>query len=176
MLESTIEIKSQTVEVMKEQITDLKTRVDKVEQYSMRPSLRINGLIAPNGNETNADVLKIVKDISEDLGVKLNDDDIFRAHRVGKPYAETTKQGTPTGKKLQSVIVRFRSWSKRCDFYKARPTYKKKQEAKATDEDSYASTTAKKTLKKEKKEHSNLQFNRTRPIKIHARTVSKGPK
>ena len=109
--------------------------------------------------------------------VEINDDDIFRAHRVGKPYAETTKQGTPTGKKLQSVIVRFRSWSKRCDFYKARPTYKKKQEAKATDEDSYASATAKKNSQKEKKkEHSNLQFNRTRPIKIHARTVSKGPK
>ena len=88
----------------------------------MRPQLRITGVPAPSKDgESNEEVMGIVKDICEDLGVTLESGDIFRAHRVGKVLNEKKKDGTTTGKKIQSIIVRFRSWEKRCQLYKARP-------------------------------------------------------
>ena len=87
----------------------------------MRSNLRIHGVPAPRDGETNEEVLSMVKSIGEDLGVKIEPNDIYRAHRVGKINTEKRKDGTLTGKKIQSVIVRFRSWEKRCELYRARP-------------------------------------------------------
>ena len=129
-LDETLKLKGNTIKVLKEHVSLLENKANRTEQYTMRPQLRINGIAAPVGDESNADVLTMVKSISEDLGVELEDDDIFRAHRVGKIYHEKKKDGTSTGKKLQSVIVRFRSWEKRCQFYRARP--KKGQVRKKT--------------------------------------------
>ena len=85
LLETTVSLKTRTTEVLQEQISELRTRHDRVEQYSMRPSLRINGLVAPGPTETNADVLKIVKDIGDDLGVMIDEGDIFRAPALENP-------------------------------------------------------------------------------------------
>ena len=86
----------------------------------MRSNLRITGVPAPKEGENNEEVMQIVKEISEDLGVSIADDDIFRAHRVGKIVKEK-KDGTTTGRKVQSIIVRFRSWDTRCQLNKSRP-------------------------------------------------------
>ena len=104
----------------------VKQKANRTEQYTMRPNLRINGVLAKKG-ETNEEVVAIVKEISSELGVELEEGDLFRAHRVGKIVPEKKSDGTTTGKKVQSIIVRFRSWNKRCQLYRARP--KKKDQA-----------------------------------------------
>ena len=120
-LEATISLKANTIDLLQQNVGLLQNKTNHTEQYTMRPQLRIHGIPAPKGNESNADVLNIVREVSEDLGVEVTESDIFRAHRVGKVYPEKKKDGTTTGRKLQSVIVRFRSWEKRCELYRARP-------------------------------------------------------
>ena len=120
-LETAIELKDNTIKLLKEHIGHVQAKSNRTELYTMRSNLRIHGIAAPKDNETNNDVLSMVKSIGEDLGVKIEPNDIYRAHRVGKIYPEKKKDGTLTGKKIQSVIVRFRSWEKRCELYRARP-------------------------------------------------------
>ena len=43
-------------------------------------------------------------------------DNIHRVHRIGKKYTDEN-----TGKKVQSIIVKFKSWKSRKEFYDARP-------------------------------------------------------
>lgn len=95
----------------------LDTRCDDIEQYTRRMSVRINGLLAPNKDETE-DVLKLVEGCHADVKLEFKRSDINRAHRVG-PVITNQR----TGKKLQSVIVQFRSWESRCRFYKSRPRH-----------------------------------------------------
>ena len=129
-LETAVELKSNTIKLLQEHVALIQHKANRTEQYTMRPQLRIHGVPAPDGKETNADVMAIVHNISEDLGVAIKEDDIFRAHRVGKVYNEKKRDGTTTSKKLQSIIVRFRSWEKRCEFYRARPKKGKQQPRK----------------------------------------------
>ena len=121
LLEESLTLKSNTIDVLKENLDLVSSKANRTEQYTMRTNLRITGVPAPKDGETNEEVMEIVKEISEDLGVTIADDDIFRAHRVGKIVKEKKKDGTPTGRKIQSIIVRFRSWDTRCQLYKSRP-------------------------------------------------------
>ena len=114
LLEESLTLKSNTIDVLKENLDLVQSKANRTEQYTMRTNLRITGVPAPKDGETNEEVMEIVKEISEDLGVTIADDDIFRAHRVGKIVKEKKKDGTPTGRKIQSIIVRFRSWDTRC--------------------------------------------------------------
>ena len=68
--------------------------------------------------ESSEDVVKIVSDVSKQIGVAFNRSDVFRAHRVGK-------KKSVNGKEVQQVIVKWRSWDARNAFYRARPTFKK---------------------------------------------------
>ena len=128
LMSETINLKQNTIDLLQTQIGSLRDTVetlqgqtDRVDQYSMRSNLRIHGVSAPAGVETNDVVVQTVKDVASDLGVDINDDDLFRAHRVGKVVDEINKEGRKTGRKIQPIIVRFRSWNKRCELYKARP-------------------------------------------------------
>lgn len=93
------------------------TRCDDLEQYTRRLSVRVNGLPACKKGERE-DVNKIVEDCHRDMKIDYDRSDINRAHRVGPVV--TNQQ---TGKKIQSVIVQFRSWDARCRFYKNRPKF-----------------------------------------------------
>ena len=121
LLESTIAVQPKTIDLLRSQFQQNKFVADNTDQYIKRTNLRIHGIHSPPASETADDVVAMVKEIGKDRGVDIDDNDIFRAHRVGKVITEKTKQGKPTGRKLQTVIVRFRSWHKRCEFYKARP-------------------------------------------------------
>ena len=121
-LDSLVTLKNNTIDLLKEQVSNLQSKCDRTEQYTMRPNLRILGVPVPKKEDRkNENVIAMVKEISQNLGVPLQDDDIFRAHRIGKIQSEKKKDGTPSGKKVQSIIVRFRSWEKRCALYRARP-------------------------------------------------------
>ena len=52
-----------------------------------------------------------------DMNIPFNPNEIDRAHYIGKKYKDKEN------KQVKSIIVRFRSWSSRVAFYKARPKY-----------------------------------------------------
>ena len=119
LLESTISLKTSTVEALKEEVLLLREKTCSLDQYQRRPNLRINGVVLPpkGTKETNDDVMKIVKNVCDDLDVDLRSDDVFRAHRIGKK-----KKNEADNTYQQSVIIRFRSWKTRCALYRNRPT------------------------------------------------------
>ena len=135
LLESTVRLKSATVDALQVQvginqskIAELSNETENLEQYGRRSSLRIYGVpVAQQGGVNGADgsnagakedVIDIVKDVAKQIGVAFNRNDIFRAHRVGK-------KATVDGKEVQQVIVKWRSWDARNAFYRARPTFQK---------------------------------------------------
>ena len=120
-LESKVEIAESKAEVLESQIAVrdnttelLKKAVDDQEQYSRRNCVRINGL--PIGKTEQKDVMCSVRECLEEMGVGEVEDDIDRAHRIGKP-----KMNTKSGLLEQQIIIKFRSWQTRTKVYRARP-------------------------------------------------------
>lgn len=105
------DLKKMVVELKKE-VKDLKAdkeeafaRIDDLEQYGRRPSLRIFGIPEKQGEDTDVEVLKV----AEKLKVPISIADISRSHRVGKPVdKEHGKDAKPRG-----IIVRFTSYRTR---------------------------------------------------------------
>ena len=85
----------------------LERRLDDSEQYSRRMCLRINN-IPYNGQESEDECIKKIKEEIVKLGVQIADEDIDRAHRVGSP---NDKEGKPT--KKRQMIVKFKSFRTR---------------------------------------------------------------
>lgn len=144
LTESTVAVQRSVIDNLKIEISNLRenvdtqsgtlgNQIDRQDQYQRRSNLRISGVALPvdGVSEENEEVLKIVDEVCEDLGVDVKRDDIFRAHRIGP------KKSDDDGKRHQAIIVRFRSWKARCALYRARPT-KKRPRKSAT----YASATS----------------------------------
>ena len=93
----------------------LEIKCDSNEQYSRRTSTRIHGSEVPE-NESIDNVMAVVKFCHEKINVPFDQDNIGRVHRIGKKYTDEN-----TGKKVQSIIVKFKSWKSRKEFYDARP-------------------------------------------------------
>ena len=99
---------------IKQNIIDhLEIKCDDNEQYSRRSCLRIHGL--DFSSDEDEGVLKKVEKCYSDMGIEFNQNEIDRAHYIGKPYMDKKKN------KVRSIIVKFRSWKSRTAFYKARP-------------------------------------------------------
>ena len=97
----------------------MRRKVDDGEQYNRRYCCRINGIPAKKVGEKD-DVKELVKKCYVDMGLTFDENKIDRAHRVGKP-----KFNKSTNSQVQQVIVKFRSWESRCNFYRARPKFSK---------------------------------------------------
>ena len=93
----------------------LEIKCDNNEQYSRRTSIRIHGTEVSE-NESVDNVMAVVKSCHEKINVPFDQDNIHRVHRIGKKYTDEN-----TGKKVQSIIVKFKSWKSRKEFYDARP-------------------------------------------------------
>ena len=94
---------------------DLEVKIDDNEQYSRRSCLRITGIPLPeNGKESPQECTKKVIDVFAELEVNISEDDIDRAHRVGK---KTTDDDGIEG---QAMIVKLYSWKDRVSVYRAR--------------------------------------------------------
>ena len=78
---------------------------DNNEQYSQRYCLRING-IPTKRDEKASDCVKKVTEVCRNLQVDISQTDINRAHRVGREKSQ--------------MIVKFHSFKKRSDMYRAR--------------------------------------------------------
>lgn len=135
LVDSTSLLRQNTIEILQDQISILRAKVDSQAQYDRRPNLRINGVVLPKKgeSESNETVMKIVEDVCADLDVPLESNDIFRAHRVGK------KKSDDDGRHHQAIIVRFRSWKTRCALYKARPTKQRPRKKKGPAPSGYRS-------------------------------------
>ena len=60
--------------------------------------------------------MAVVKSCHEKINVSFDQDNIDRAHRIGKKYTDEN-----TGKNIQSIIVKFKSWKSLKEFYDTRP-------------------------------------------------------
>ena len=60
-------------------------KIDDLEQYGRKNSLRIEG-IALSDNETNAQLTKQVAESLNEMGAKVTPNDFFRLHRSSKPF------------------------------------------------------------------------------------------
>ena len=96
-LESIITIHENTID-------QLLVKCDDNEQYSRRSWLRIHG-VEVKENEDEDGVMNVLEDCYSSVNLSFDANDIDRAHRIGIPY--TNKN---SGKKVKSIIVKFRSW------------------------------------------------------------------
>ena len=97
--------------LQKKMSDQLKVRCDNIEQYSRRTSIRIHEMEVPE-NESNDNIMAVVNSCYEKKNVFFDQDNIDRVHRVGKRYTDEN-----TGKNIQSIIVKFKSWKSSKGFY-----------------------------------------------------------
>ena len=96
----------------------LRRKIDDQEQYTRRYSLRINNIPTKEEGERE-DVMKVIEECCGEMDTPFSRSKIDRAHRIGRV---TTDKNTK--KKVQPIIVKFRSWESRTAFYRARPKWK----------------------------------------------------
>ena len=110
-----VKLESQ-VAILQNTVSALKREEDNTQQYQRRLCLRIVGIPPPQKNEKEdgSACLKKVKEVFSELDTDVPDCSVDRAHRIGEPFKD--KNGTP----CHSMIVRFTTWTKRTEVYKAR--------------------------------------------------------
>ena len=104
-------------------IDNLEIKCDDNEQYSRRSCLRVHGLEFNSDNDEG--VMKKVEKCCKDMDVEFNENEIDRAHYIGKPYVDKVKN-----KKVRLLIIKFKSWRSRLAFYKSRPRNHLEQQKK----------------------------------------------
>jgi len=101
----------ETVAKKDKEIGDLYARVDSLEQYSRRNSVRISGIKVTENESTD----NIVKKLSAEIGVAVTDDMIDRSHRVGKADQQD-----------RAILVKFTSHRHKISLMAARKLLKKR--------------------------------------------------
>ena len=119
-----LELRINVIDQLLKEVGQLEEKSDDNEQYSRRSCVRINGIEYKNkGNGEN--VKEIIANCLESLNLPYDENTIDRANRIGKTIVDDT--GMPT----KSIIVKFKSWNVRTNFYKARPKKNDKGTKKA---------------------------------------------
>ena len=88
---------------------------DNNEKYNQRTSIRLHGTKIPE-NESVDNVMAVVNYCNEKINVPFDQDNTDRVHRIGKKYTDVN-----TEKKVQAIIVIFKSWKSCKEFCDARP-------------------------------------------------------
>ena len=111
-LEATSKSKSTEIESLRSQletrtntVNTLTRRLDSLEQYSRRNSLRFFGIKESPGESTDDVIIKLATD---KLKMNLCKDEIDRSHRVGPPKETISDDDKP-----RAIIVKFASYRKR---------------------------------------------------------------
>ena len=121
--------KDKEIEDLKSQVTLLQNhvstvkhaldkKVDELEQHGRRVCLRIEG-VEHQANEKSEDVLEKVVNILKESETEIPESALDRAHHIGPTYT-----GNNTGKKMQSIIVRFTTFRRRTFLYANRKNIK----------------------------------------------------
>ena len=85
-------------------IDQLLIKCDDNEQYSRRSCLHIHRLEVKE-NEDEDGIMNGLEDCYSSVNLQFDANDIDPAHRIGLPYTDKN-----SGKKVKSVIAKFRSW------------------------------------------------------------------
>ena len=101
------------VNVQANVIHKLKTECDSLQQYGRRSSVRVYGLELKE-NESEVMLGNEIEKCYKHSNITYDKNEIDRYHRIGPVYEQN-------GKKMQSVIIKFKSWEARQKFYKGRP-------------------------------------------------------
>lgn len=123
-LASVVEPFNEKISALEEKVVTLESRLNRAlsmandnEQYSRRHNVRISGFAEEKDENC---VEKVVNFCNEKLGVAITDENIDRAHRVGKP----------NDNKPRAIIVRFKAHKdkiailrKRKDLFHARSNF-----------------------------------------------------
>ena len=126
---ATLSDKDKEIEVLRSQVTLLQNhvstvkdaldkKVDELEQHGRRVCLRIEG-VEHQANEKSEDVLEKVVNILKESETEIPESALDRAHHIGPTYT-----GNNTGKKMQSIIVRFTTFRRRTFLYANRKNIK----------------------------------------------------
>jgi FtsZ-binding cell division protein ZapB len=119
------------IDMLREENNELKKRmasvenecelkIDDLEQYGRRTSLRVFGVPEKSGESTDNIVIKLCK---EKLDVDLKIDDIHRSHRVGR-LQEPGQQGSNGKDRHRPIIVRFDGYRTRQRVFAAKKALK----------------------------------------------------
>lgn len=108
-----IEVLESQVSVLQNSVRLLTQKANCNEQYSRRTCLRIEG-IPDKDSKKESDCIEKIKDIILKNNINISDNSIDRAHRNGYFYKDNQKKN--------AVIVKFKSFSDRTKFYRARKT------------------------------------------------------
>ena len=100
----------------------LESKTDALEQYGRRVSLRLNSIPKPAA-ETPESLQTEVIDRFQEMDVKIDPNDIERMHRIGKVKTDSESPDTV----YQQVIIKFKSWNKRCEAYRGKYVAKEKK-------------------------------------------------
>ena len=114
-LEVRVEILESQLAIQQTVNDRLERKIDDLEQYQRRTSLRVNGITVKGKNETAEDCLLAVKNEVTKLGFNLPDYCYDRAHRVGRIRRNPDGTMVP-----RAIIVKFNSWSTRTAVYRKR--------------------------------------------------------
>ena len=98
-------------------MNQLLIKCDDIGQYSQRNCSRIHG-IKSKKNEKIDDVWQKVKECYDSVQVPFAQEDIHGAHTIEMEYTEKN-----SGKKVKSILVKFKSWRAQKQFYDARPKH-----------------------------------------------------
>ncbi|KAL8593008.1 hypothetical protein ACOMHN_017938 [Nucella lapillus] len=90
-IHSKIEGLRATIEAKDRQILKLEDRVDELEQYGRRSSIRITPVPETKGEST----VDIVKQVFKEADIEVTDEMIDRSHRVGKKLSEGDAKSRP---------------------------------------------------------------------------------
>ena len=118
--------------VLKAMLNKYAYKLDDTEQYNRRESFRIHRYPEKKERIVNGNIIdpeninEIVIEMGKEVGLKLTNDDIQRAHRIGK---RVTKSGQPRNQPRQ-IIVKLYSYQKRCDFIVNKKALSKKYSTK----------------------------------------------
>ena len=85
-------------------LVELEDKVDKLEQYSRRTSIRISGINENPGGENIETIVKTIL-VNMDVQDKINMQNIDRVHRIGQ--IKTTN----TSNRPRQIIVKFKDYS-----------------------------------------------------------------
>ena len=112
-LERKVEVLESRVTISERVSEKLSVEVDRLDQYHRRPNLIIRGMWLPE-RETNTDVERAVKNvIQNELKLPEVVNNIDKLHRTGKIKEKN-------GKRMQDVIIRFKTHKARYAVYSER--------------------------------------------------------
>ncbi len=120
LLSSRIKSLELKIDLYESHMKKIEVKMDDAEQYSRRACLRIYGIPSEKDETAQACTEKVL-DLFKEIKVPITEEEIDRAHRIGRRVQETD------GSFSQAIIVKFHSWKLRTAVYKERKKVRRKK-------------------------------------------------